>query len=103
MATRRVVDTRQPGLKRIPDLYQDVTEGCNYVVECLTCRREGRKRRYYGETSRSPYQRGNEHSRDITEGVATHPLVAQFREDHEGNPQEILMRVLSRHITPLYS
>ena len=26
-------------------------EGCNYVIECLQCRKQGLKRRYYGETS----------------------------------------------------
>ena len=77
------------------------SEGCNYVIECLTCRREGRRRRYYGETSRSPHQRGNEHQRDIAQGVATHPLVAHFVEEHNGITQEILMRVISRHMTPL--
>ena len=59
------------------------------------------KERYYGETSRSPHQRGNEHKRDIAQGVATHPLVAHFREEHDGVTQEILLRVLSWHMTPL--
>ena len=27
------------------------TEGCNYAIECLGCRRQGVKRRYYGESS----------------------------------------------------
>ena len=27
------------------------SEGCNYVIECLQCRKQGLKRRYYGETS----------------------------------------------------
>ena len=29
-------------------------EGCNYIIECLTCRKAGAARRYFGETSRSP-------------------------------------------------
>ena len=33
-------------------------EGVNYLLECVKCRREGKVRRYYGETSRSAYQRG---------------------------------------------
>ena len=73
-------------------LHGCTSEGCNFVIECLTCRREGKRRRYYGETSRSPYQRGQEHSRDIAQGVATHPLVAHFVEEHNGttlgNPDE---------------
>ena len=77
------------------------SEGCNYVIECLPCRKQGKRRRYYGETSRSPHQRGNEHLREIIEQVATHPLVVHFEEEHSGERQEILMRVLSKHATPL--
>ena len=43
-------------------------EGVNYVLECWTCRREGTRRIYYGETSRSRYQRGVECLRGINEG-----------------------------------
>ena len=64
-------------------------------------RRQGVKRRYFGETSRSPFQRGSEHLREITLGVATHPLVTHFEEEHEGQPLEVLMRILSKHLTPL--
>ena len=77
------------------------SEGCNYVLECLHCRNEGIKRRYYGETSRSPFQRGNEHMREISDGLASHPLTIHFREEHGGRQQEVLMRILSRHISSL--
>ena len=77
------------------------SEGCNYVLQCLQYRREGIKRRYYGETSRSLFQRGNEHMKDISDGLASHPLVIHFREEHGGRQQEVLMRILSRHISPL--
>ena len=77
------------------------TEGCNYIIECLPCRKAGIPRRYYGETSRSPYQRGKEHLREVQQGVATHPLVLHFREEHQEESQPILMRVLSRHLTAL--
>ena len=40
-------------------------ESINYTLECITCRLEGKKATYIGETSRSPYQRGREHSSDI--------------------------------------
>ena len=71
------------------------SEGCNYVIECLQCRREGIKRRYYGETSRSLFQRGNEHLKEVLDGVASHPLTIHFKEEHRGAPQEILLKVLS--------
>ena len=40
-------------------------EGTNYSIECLTCRQEGKRRIYFGETSRSPYQRGSEHQKEV--------------------------------------
>ena len=76
-------------------------EGCNYVIECLPCRKAGKSRRYNGETGRSPYQRGAEHLREVELGVASHPLVLHFREEHQEERQPILMRVLSRHLTAL--
>ena len=33
--------------------------------------------------------------------ITTHPLMTHFREEHSGKAQEILMRVISKHITPL--
>ena len=76
-------------------------EGTNYSIECLTCRQEGKRRIYFGETSRSPYQRGSEHQKEVREGVLTHPLVIHSIEEHEGITQPILMRTLSAHLTPM--
>ena len=36
-------------------------ESINYTVECITCQLEGRRRIYWGESSRSGYQRGQDH------------------------------------------
>ena len=36
------------------------TEGVNYCIECMECRSKGVRKIYYGETGRSPYQRGKE-------------------------------------------
>ena len=33
--------------------------------------------------------------------MATHPLVIHFREEHNGQEQEVLMRILSSQMTPL--
>ena len=76
-------------------------EGINYVLECITCRRKGVKRRYYGESGRSGYQRGREHMREIREGIMAHPMVSHFWEEHNGRRQEIIMRITSNHLTPL--
>ena len=59
-------------------------EGVNYVLECVRYRREGRVRRYHGETSRSTYEKGVEHLKEVDEGVSTHPMVIHYWEEHSG-------------------
>ena len=54
-----------------------------------------------GETSRSSYQRGVEHERDIAGGVLSHPMVLHFWEEHQGRHQEYIMRTISKHQSPL--
>ena len=71
------------------------------MVECLPCRRKGIQKMYFGETSRSGYQRAGEHKKEIDNGIATHPLVIHFCEEHQGCKQEVIFRVLSSHLTAL--
>ena len=38
-------------------------DGILYALDCQTCRKEGKRRQYIGENSRSGYQRGKEHGK----------------------------------------
>ena len=96
--TQKVEKTRKEDRKSLPSC---TSEGANYSLECLTCRRQGGRRIYYGETSRSTYQRGVEHTREVREAVPSHPLVIHCVEEHGGEIQPILMRKLSAHLTPM--
>ena len=73
----------------------------NYILECITCRKEGVRRAYLGETSRSSYQRGREHIKKILKGMATHPMIIHSLEEHGGEAQPVLMRTLSSHLTTM--
>ena len=64
----------------------------------MTCRKEGKRRVYLGETSRSACQRGREHFKEIQEATPTHPLVIHNVEEHGGETQPVLMRSLSAHL-----
>ena len=44
-------------------------EGIVYRIQCMTCKELGVTADYIGESSRSAYQQGKEHARDIREGV----------------------------------
>ena len=52
---------------------------------------------YLGESSRSAYQCGAEHQKEIKEGLMTHPVVLHFWEGYQGEEQEVLMRVTSSY------
>ena len=73
----------------------------NYILECITCRKEGVRRAYLGETSRSSYQRGREHIKKILKGMATHPMIIHSLEEHGGEAQPVLMRTLYSHLTAM--
>ena len=68
-----------------------------YALDCNVCREQGTRRQYIGETSRSGYQRAKEHRREVEEGIATHPMVIHFQEEHYGEAQETIFRLLSKH------
>ena len=89
---------KQDSRKSLPSC---TSEGSNYILECISCRGQDKRRVYLGETSRSCYQRGKEHSKEIREGIATHPMVVHAAEEHEGEVQPVLMRILSSHLTPM--
>ena len=72
-------------------------ESVNYTLECISCKEQGKRRIYWGETSRSGSQRGAEHYREVVNGVQTHPLVLHYIEEHEGQRQPFLMRITDYH------
>ena len=59
------------------------------------------KRQYWGESSRSAFQRGEEHEAEIRMGKISHPMVQHFWEEHGGRIQPVLMRVTSKHLVAL--
>ena len=91
----------RPAKEDVVSVPKCTSEGAGYSVECWECRRRGEKFQYIGETSRSPYQRGREHAKDIREGNPAHPMVIHAMEEHGGVPQPVLMRVLSSHLTSM--
>ena len=102
--TIRIADGHQVPKRTIEDktaLPSCTGEGVNYLLECVRCRREGKVRRYYGETSRSAFQRGVEHLKEIEEGVSTHPMVIHYWEEHKWRKQETMMIILSTHLATL--
>ena len=76
-------------------------EGAGYLLECWDCRRAGKGKVYVGETSRSPYQRGREHHKEVAEAKKTHTMVLHFQEFHQGQTQQVLMRTMVETRTAL--
>ena len=65
-------------------------ENINFKLECITCKEKGKKRIYFGESSRSSHQRGVENLREILS-------IVHYVEAHEGIRQDFLMKVTDHH------
>ena len=91
----------RPGKEETQAMPKCTTESVGYSIECWTCRLRGRRMQYIGESSRSGYQRGREHAREMETGRKTHPLVIHWEEEHGNQPQETLMRILTTTDTAL--
>ena len=95
------IQVPKPSKEDTVSLHGCTSESINYTLECMSCRTEGKRRIYWGESARSAFQRGREHSRDIGSGLKNHPLVIRFEEEHDGVAQDYLFRIISKHYSPL--
>ena len=77
-------------------------QGVVYTLSCTTCRAGGAKATYYGESSRTAYDRGREHAYSMERGDQNHPLVAHYVVDHPGVEVDTEMKVISYQEKPLY-
>ena len=96
-----VEEMRERGEKRPKDENSKTIPGCTtesvaYTLECKMCRDAGVPYSYRGETSRSAFQRGAEHTDDVERGILKNPMVQHFWEIHDGMKQEFMMRITSK-------
>ena len=75
-----------------------------YETRCKSCQAQGKDKIYIGESARSSYERGAEHSNDYLSEVADSHMFNHYIEDHnsEGSRPKFSMKVLKCHKTPLY-
>ena len=72
-----------------------------YMIECMTCMEEGNKTQYIGETSRSTYERMEEH-RNMMEKIKTEsPLIEHHLEKHEKQEPNFRAKVVLSVRKPL--
>ena len=67
------------------------TRGCVYQMKCQKC-----TRKYRGQTSRSTYERTNEHFLDLLNEKEGSVLFEHFKQYHDGEQCEIEVTILSR-------
>ena len=102
----KVTGATQENLPKVKKEQQIALPGCTregvlYVLDYQACRKEGIRRQYIGESSRSGYQRGREHWKEVSEGALTHPMTLHFLEEHEGKQQEVILRIVNKFHTAL--
>ena len=74
-------------------------ENVTYTISCRGCSQEGRTTLYTGETSRTLYQRGAEHLRDLENEHEDSSLWKHCTNMHGGTKVEFKMAIIQRHIT----
>ena len=62
-------------------------QGVVYKFSCGTCKEKGAEALYFGETSKSMFERISQHHRQITRMDPESPMVEHHLEHHEGAPQ----------------
>ena len=85
---------------------QRKTGGCRfekttYTITCKSCLDLGKKSRYYGETSKTPYLRGLEHIENRKDEKEDSVLLKHDVTYHEGNPAIYYMEMDKRFTKPL--
>jgi len=91
----------RPAREEVKAVPKCTIEGVGYLLECWACRLVGKVAIYVGETSRSPYQRGRGHQKEVNEAKRSHPMVTHFQETHQEQKQTILMRTVRNTNTAL--
>ena len=76
-------------------------ENICYEMECLGCLDEGKRTSYIGESSRTSYERLNEHYRGHLNEEKENPLWKHSQGAHQGVKQSFKMTIVSHHRKPL--
>ena len=74
-------------------------ENITYKIKCEGCAEVGKEATYIGESSRTMYQRGKEHSKALEDEDEESPLWTHCQVIHGGAPQEFSMTIIRSHVT----
>ena len=69
-------------------------QGALYTLECKECKLESKSTLYLGETARTPWDRGQNHSDQIRRGDKNHPIVEHYEMDHPAKKPECNMKII---------
>ena len=72
-------------------------EGLVYRIQCLDCQKQGVLVEYWGETSRSAFQRGNEHRKAMRDKNPDSPMSQHMEVCHGGREPHMEMTVIKMH------
>ena len=71
-------------------------------MECRRCKEEDKTTVYYGESARTPFDRGLNHLESMERLDPDHPVVNHYMEDHPGLEPACDMRVIRFEEKNLY-
>ena len=76
-------------------------QGCNYIITCMICKEQGNQVQYFGESARTPYDRGLEHLAALKAENIESPLWEHHTEDHNTEEPQFEMKVSGYKLKPL--
>ena len=78
-----------------------MAQGANYTITCMICKENGLQVQYFGETSRTPFDRGLEHLSALGAKNPDSPLTEHMDEDHIGAIPRFEMKVTGYQLRPI--
>ena len=75
-------------------------EGVVYTIACKECSEVGIVTEYYGETSRSEYLRGKEHSKALRDKGPKYPMAKHQQECHPTKEMTLVMMIVKTQKAP---
>ena len=73
-----------------------------YLIKCQVCQEQGESASYYGESSRTGYERYQEHLELMEAGSLESPMVEHHQEMHPEKQIKVSMQIVSHQPKPLH-
>ena len=72
-------------------------QSVTYQIDCQNCKNQGKTVRYYGETGRTGFDRGQDHIKAISQGDSKNACGKDQVDMHQEEPWNFSMKIVKSH------